>query len=107
MPLNKGITIGASAYKGHAAWLASGLDSKRCSEASALHRFFSKTSDFDMTKTHRLLLQALVRKIGSHPILDQKRDIALRHSWLQDKVDTFQKQAGSMLHIVSDDTNDS
>jgi hypothetical protein len=60
-----------------------------------------------MTKTHRLLLQALVRKIGSYPTPDQKRDITLRHSQLQDKVDTFQKQAGSMLHIVSDDTDDS
>jgi hypothetical protein len=60
-----------------------------------------------MTKTHRLSLQALVRKIGSHPTLDQKRDITLRHSRLQDKVDTFQKQAGSMLHIVSNDADDS
>jgi hypothetical protein len=60
-----------------------------------------------VTKTHRLLLQTLVRKIGSHLMPDQKRDIVLRCSQLQDKVDTFQKQAGSMLHVVSNDVNDS
>ncbi len=38
---------------------------------------------------------------------DQKRDITLRCSWLQDKIDTFQKQAGSMLHAVSNNANDS
>jgi hypothetical protein len=48
-----------------------------------------------------------VRKIGSHPTPDQKRDIVLRRSRLQDKVDTFQKQAGSMLHVVSNDVDDS
>lgn len=55
----------------------------------------------------RLSLQALVRKIGTHPMPDQKRDIALRRSQLQDKVDAFQKQAGSMLHAVSNDADDS
>jgi len=54
-----------------------------------------------------LSLQALVRNIGSHPTPDQKRDIALRHSWLQDKVDGFQEQAGSMLHAASNDADDS
>jgi hypothetical protein len=48
-----------------------------------------------------------VRKIGSHPTPDQKRDIALRRSQLQDKVDTFQRQAGSILHTVSNDSDDS
>ena len=58
-------------------------------------------------KICRLLLQALVRKIGAHPTPDQKRDIALRHSQIQDKVDAFQKQAGSVLHTVSSDADDS
>ncbi len=48
-----------------------------------------------------------MRKIGSHPMPDQKRDITLRRSRLQDKIDAFQKQAGSMLHAVSNDANDS
>src|SRR5260221_4592148 len=56
---------------------------------------------------HRLSLQALARKVGSHPTPDQKKDIALRRSRLQDKVDAFQKQAGSMLHTVSNDADDS
>ncbi len=48
-----------------------------------------------------------MRKIGSHPMPDQKRDITLRHSQLQDKIDAFQKQAGSTLHAVSNNANDS
>src|SRR5258708_9851915 len=40
-------------------------------------------------------------------MLDQKRDITLRHSQLQDKIDTFQKQAGSMLHAISNNADDS
>src|SRR6266581_1849017 len=48
-----------------------------------------------------------MRKIGSHPPPDQKRDIALRHSQLQDKVDIFQRQAGSILHIVTNNANNS
>ena len=48
-----------------------------------------------------------MRKIGSHPTPDQKRDIALRRSRLQDKVDTFQRQAGSILHAVANDADDS
>jgi hypothetical protein len=55
----------------------------------------------------RLSLQAQVRKIGAHPTPDQKRDIALRRSQLQDKVDAFQKQAGSIFHAVSNDADDS
>ena len=38
---------------------------------------------------------------------DQKRDITLRHLQLQDKIDTFQKQAESMLHAVSNNADDS
>ena len=68
--------------------------------------FLSKTSDFDTNKC-RLSLQALVRKIGRHPTPDQKKDIALRCSRLQDKVDSFQRQAESMLNTVSNDANDS
>ncbi|KAN0121377.1 hypothetical protein V8E52_003273 [Russula decolorans] len=76
--------ICASGHKGHAAWLASGLKIQEM----------------------QLSLQALVRKTGSYPTPDQKRDIALRCSWLQDKVDAFQNQAGSMLNAVSNDADD-
>jgi hypothetical protein len=48
-----------------------------------------------------------VRKIGSHPTPEQKKDITLRCLWLQDKVDTFQRQAGSILHAVANDADDS
>jgi hypothetical protein len=48
-----------------------------------------------------------VRNIGSHPTPDQKRDITLRRSRLQDKVDAFQNQAGNMFHAVSNDADDS
>src|SRR6267378_2265851 len=76
-------------------------------DAVWLWQLLSKTSDFDTKKLRRLSLQALVRKIGSHPTPDQRRDIALRCSRLQDKVDAFQNQAGSMLHAVSNDGDDS
>jgi hypothetical protein len=69
--------------------------------------FFSNASVFDNDKISRLSLQAMVRNIGSHPTPDQKRDIALKRSRLQDKVDAFQKQAGSILHAVSNDADDS
>ena len=48
-----------------------------------------------------------MRKIGSHPTPDQKQDIVLRCLQLQDKVETFQRQAGSILHAVVNDANDS
>src|SRR6266581_1060836 len=80
---------------------------KNSRDAVWLWQFLSKTSDFDTKKLRRLLLQALVRKIGSHPTLDQRRDIALKHSRLQDKVGTFKNQARSMLHAVSNDGDDS
>jgi len=96
--------IGASRHKGHAAWLASGL---KIQELQYGLNTFGEISDFNQKKICRLALQALVRKIGSHPTPDQKKDIALRRSWLQDKVDEFQQQAGSMLHTVSDDADDS
>jgi len=96
--------IGASGHKGHATWLASGL---KIQELQYGLNTFGEISDFNKKKIRRLALQALVRKIGSHPTPDQKKDIALRRSRLQDKVDEFQQQAGSMLHTVSDDADDS
>jgi len=97
--------IGTSGHKGHAAWLASRLKIQEIQYGFGSS--FSETFSFDPRKLHRLLLQALVRKTGSHPTPDQKRDLTLRRSWLQDKVDTFQNQAGSMLHAVSNDANNS
>jgi hypothetical protein len=97
--------IGTSGHKGHATWLASGLKFQEMQYGFG--RFLSKTSDFDTNKICRLSLQALVRKIGSHPTPDQKKDIVLRRSQLQDKIDAFQKQAGSMLHAVSNKADDS
>lgn len=58
-------------------------------------------------KQHRLHLQALVRKIGSCPTPVQQRDIALKHSQLQKKVDEFQKQAAKLLNAVSGNGDDS
>jgi len=69
--------------------------------------YLSKTCGSNAKKIYRLLLQVLVRKLGSHPTLDQKMDITLKHSWLQDKVDGFQKQAGSILHTVSNNNDNS
>ena len=48
-----------------------------------------------------------MRRIGSNPTPDQKRDITIRRSRLQDRVDTFQKQAGSILHAIANDADDS
>jgi len=48
-----------------------------------------------------------VRKIGSLPTPNQKKDIALKRSRLQERVDTFQKQAAKFLNIVSCDGDDS
>jgi hypothetical protein len=96
--------IGASGHKGHAAWLASGLKIEEMQYGFG--SFLCKTPGFDTKKIRRLSLQALVRNIGSHLTPDQKRDIALRRSRLQDKVDAFQEQAGSILHVVSNDADD-
>jgi hypothetical protein len=62
---------------------------------------------FDTNIIYRLSLQTLVRKVRSQPTSDQKKDIALRCLWLQDKVDTFQRQAGNILHAVSNNADDS
>jgi hypothetical protein len=96
--------IATSGHKGHATWLASGLKIQEMQYGFG--RFLRKTFNFDAKTLSRLSLQALVRKIGSHPTPDQKRDIVLRRSQLQDKVDAFQKQAGSTLHAVSNEADD-
>ena len=41
-----------------------------------------------------------MRRIGSHPTLDQQRDIALKCTQLQERVDAFQKQAANILHAT-------
>ena len=96
---------GASRHRGHTAWLASGLKIQELQYGFS--SFIGNTSDFDTNKLCRLLLKALVRKIGSHPTPDQKKDLALKHSWLQDKIDAFQRQAETVLHAVSNDGDDS
>ncbi|KAH9035447.1 hypothetical protein EDB83DRAFT_2228945 [Lactarius deliciosus] len=55
----------------------------------------------------RLSLQALVRKIGSHPTPDQQWDIALKHARLQERVDAFQKQAANILQASHNSGDDS
>ena len=97
--------IGTSGHTGSATWLASGLKIQEMQYG--FRSFLSKAPDVDAKKIRRLSLQALVRKIGSHPTPDQKRDIALRRSRLQDRIDIFQRQAGSMLHAISNDSDDS
>jgi hypothetical protein len=94
--------IGTLGHKGHAAWLASGLKIQEMQYGSG-----SFLVDLNTKKICRLSLQALVRNIGPHPTPDQKRDITMRRSQLQDKVDAFQKQAGTLLHAVSSDNDDS
>ena len=69
--------------------------------------FLTETWNFDTMISPRLSLQALVRNTGSNPTPDQERDIVLRRSHLQDKVDAFQKQAASMLYAISNDGDDS
>ena len=69
--------------------------------------FLHKNFDFNTNKMCRFLLQALVRKTGSYPTPDQKRDIILKCSQIQEKVDAFQTQAESMLHAVSNDADNS
>jgi hypothetical protein len=48
-----------------------------------------------------------VRKIGSHPTPDQQRDVALKRARLQDRVDTFQKQAANILQADSEGEDES
>jgi hypothetical protein len=57
-------------------------------------------------KTCRLYLQAQARKIGPLPTPNQKKDIALKRSRLQERVDTFQKQAAKFLNAISGDEDD-
>jgi hypothetical protein len=51
-------------------------------DAVRLWSFLYKTFSFDTNKIHRLSLQTLVRKVGSQPTPDQKKNIALRCSQL-------------------------
>ena len=44
-----------------------------------------------------------MRKIGSQPTPDQQRDITLKCARLQERVDTFQRQAADILQAVNDD----
>ena len=48
-----------------------------------------------------------MRKIRSHPTPDQQRDITLKRARLQDRVDTFEKQAANFIHAASDGEDDS
>ncbi|KAI9432452.1 hypothetical protein H4582DRAFT_1821080 [Lactarius indigo] len=73
-----------SSHKGHAVWLSSGLK----------------------IQESQLSLQALVRKIGSHPTPDQQRDITLKRARLQERVDAFQKQAANILQDPHDSGDD-
>ena len=90
-------------HKRHATWLASGLKIQEMQYGFG--SFFHKTFDFDTNKICRLSLQALVRKTGSRLTPNQKRDIVLKRSQIQEKVDAFQTQAESMLHAVSNDAD--
>jgi hypothetical protein len=47
-----------------------------------------------------------VRRAGSHPTPDQQKDIVVRRSQLQEKVDSFQKQAAKLLNSISSDGDD-
>ncbi|KAF8256694.1 hypothetical protein EI94DRAFT_1640222 [Lactarius quietus] len=49
----------------------------------------------------------LVRKTGSHPTPDQQREITARWAWLQERVDTFQKQSANILQALSEGRADS
>jgi hypothetical protein len=48
-----------------------------------------------------------VRKIGLHQTPDQQRDIASKRARLQERVDTFQKQAANILQAASEGGDDS
>ena len=48
-----------------------------------------------------------MRKTGSHPTLDQQREIALKQAQLQERVDAFQKQAANILQTASDSGDNS
>ncbi|KAH9011246.1 hypothetical protein EDB84DRAFT_1445273, partial [Lactarius hengduanensis] len=77
--------IESSGHRGHATWLGSGLKIQEM----------------------QLSLQALVRKIRSHPTPDQQRDIALKRARLQERLDAFQKQAANILQASHDSGDDS
>ncbi|KAF8273372.1 hypothetical protein EI94DRAFT_1696667 [Lactarius quietus] len=53
------------------------------------------------------LKRSLARKIGTHPTPYQQRDITLRCAQLQEKIDTFQKQAANFIHAAANGGYDS
>jgi len=70
--------IDNSGHKGYAVWIAMGLKIQEMQYgfSSSLSKIYGS----NMKKINRLSLQALVRKLGSHPTPDQKTDIMLRRS---------------------------
>ncbi|KAF8261278.1 hypothetical protein EI94DRAFT_1705651 [Lactarius quietus] len=72
--------ISASGHERHATWIGTGL----------------KIQEMQVS------LQALVRKIGSHFTPDQQREVAVKQAQLQERVDTFHKQAANILQAVSE-----
>ncbi|KAF8257904.1 hypothetical protein EI94DRAFT_1626518 [Lactarius quietus] len=72
--------IGASGCERHATWISTGL----------------KIQEMQVS------LQTLVRKIGSHSTPDQQREVAVKRAQLQERVDTFHKQATNILQAVSE-----
>ncbi|KAH9172098.1 hypothetical protein EDB89DRAFT_1906381 [Lactarius sanguifluus] len=85
--------IEGSAHKGQATWLSNGLKIQEM--------------QYKFQQLSKLSLQALVRKIGSHPMPDQQRDIALKCAWLQERVVEFQKQAANILQASPNSGDDS
>ena len=59
-----------------------------------------------LQNNRRLSLQALVRKVGSRPSLDQKRDIAMKRARLQERIDAFQRQAANVFQAVTEGGDD-
>ncbi|KAF8265897.1 hypothetical protein EI94DRAFT_1702128 [Lactarius quietus] len=72
--------IGTSGRERHATWISTGL----------------KIQEMQVS------LQALVRKIGSHSTPDQQREVMVKWAQLQERVDTFHKQAANILQAVSE-----
>ncbi|KAF8266109.1 hypothetical protein EI94DRAFT_1701995 [Lactarius quietus] len=77
--------IGASGCERHATWIGTGL----------------KIQEMQVS------CQALVKKIGSHSTPDQQREVAVKRAQLQERVDTFHKQAANILQAVSEGGADS
>ena len=54
----------------------------------------------------RLSFQALVRRVGSRPSPDQKIDIGTKQAHLQERIDTFQRQAANIIQAVTEGGDD-